>query len=114
MSAISSINKISVLGFAFGHKPKIFPTNKFRIYIMHATVFFKKLFKKSVKPFNPPRLRQVQIVDYLSFDNVAFSRSYSVVQVRDVLKNELMNVYDIQLRYMNGGVYLLKEGDSLL
>jgi len=64
--------------------------------------------------FKPPLLKRVQVVEFLSFDEIAFARSYSVVQVRDILKNELMNVYDIQLRYMNGGVYLLKEGDSLL
>lgn len=76
-----------------------------------------KLFKNNVSSkllLKPPILRRVQIVEFLSFDEIAFARSYSVVQVRDVLRNELMNVYDIQLRYMNGGVYLLKEGDSLL
>lgn len=76
-----------------------------------------KLFKNNALSkllLKPPILRRVQVVEFLSFDDVAFARSYSVVQVRDVLKNELMNVYDIQLRYMNGGVYLLKEEDSLL
>ena len=73
------------------------------------------LFKNKISPISPPRLRPVQIVEYLSFDDIAFARNYSVVQVRDVLKNELKNVYDVELLYMfnrvepfNGSTYLLE------
>ncbi len=56
----------------------------------------------------PPVLRRVQIIEFLSFDD-AFARSYAVVQVKDVFRHEIKNVYEVQLRYMNGGVYLLEE-----
>ena len=39
--------------------------------------YFKKtlaLFERPVNPSNPPRLRPVQIVEYLSFDDIAFAR----------------------------------------
>ncbi len=75
---------------------------------------------------NPPKLRRVELIEYLSFDDKAFSKSYPIVQVRDAFTREIKNVYEFQLRYelkvepikkrlFIGSVFLMEdEGDNLL
>jgi len=94
--------------FAFGYKQNSAYPIKDKFSFSKTFNFLKSFFKKSVKPLAPPRLKQVQVIEYLVFDDMNFFRNYSVVQVRDS-KNEIRNVYEIQLRYMNQGVYLLEE-----